>query len=92
MGPEPDATQWRESWAVIWKAHDRPLVRSYLWSIGFQPSAESALGRVEQTMKEDPAFHAKSLGGTFYPVRIDMNLKCEESLIAKPVFVEAGKR
>lgn len=35
------------AWAVIWRAHNAPVVRSYLWSIGFSGSAEEALTRAE---------------------------------------------
>ena len=30
-------------WAVIWKSYDAPVVRHYLWTVGFQKSAEKAL-------------------------------------------------
>lgn len=41
-----------ESWAVIWKSHTEPRVRSYLWSIGLQPTPEDALTKAEAEARE----------------------------------------
>jgi hypothetical protein len=40
-------------WAVIWKSHTEPRVRSYLWTVGFQPSAEEALSKAEAEAEEE---------------------------------------
>jgi hypothetical protein len=74
-GPQPDATKWKESYAVIAKQIDGPEVRNYLWSAGFQPTAELALEWIKFRATNDPNFARETLGFAFYAVRVDMRLE-----------------
>ena len=92
--PKPQMPALRgERWAVIWKAHDKPVVRNYLWSAGIENSAELVLGQMKEKLEKDPKLAAKSVGGTFFPVRLDMVLEVYpvDGGVSGAEVVEAGR-
>ena len=74
-GLQPDATKWRESWAVIAKQINGPEVRNYLWSAGVQPSAELALEWIKYQVNNNPKFAREAIGFAFYAVRVDLRVE-----------------
>ena len=54
--PYTDPETWKETWAVIFKVRDKPVVRDYLWSVGFTGSATEALDKVERLLDQREGF------------------------------------
>jgi hypothetical protein len=90
-GPQPDATKWKEAWAIVAKQVNGPEVRNYLWSGGFQPTAELALEWVKHRAMNDPEFARETVGFAFYAVRVDMRVEIVfDPGIKKVIGVEYG--
>jgi hypothetical protein len=65
-----------EAWAVIWKCDELGIMRNPLWEMGFEPTAELALEKVERWIeKQPPNEQNRYWNGIFYPVKVSMGVK-----------------